>query len=253
VTQGDAWTHDGFLGGRLKLWQPKEGYRAATDPVLLAAAVPAELGQSVLELGCGVGVASFCLMSRVVGVSVTGLEVQPDYAAAARRNGEETGLPLEVVEGDLMAMPQTLRARQFDHVMANPPWFEASSGTAPIGAGRAVAHVEGAAGIDAFIDAGLRRLAPGGRYLMIQRAERLADILSALGSKVGDVMILPIAARQGRAAKRVIVSARKGVGGPLKLCAPLILHEGERHLVDGDDYTRIARAILRDAQKLTLD
>ena len=48
---------DGFLGGRLKIFQPKSGYRAATDPVFLAAAVPAQAGQSVLELGCGAGVA----------------------------------------------------------------------------------------------------------------------------------------------------------------------------------------------------
>ena len=50
-------TEDGFLGGRLQILQPRKGYRAGTDPVLLAAAVPAQAGQSVLELGCGAGVA----------------------------------------------------------------------------------------------------------------------------------------------------------------------------------------------------
>ena len=54
-------TDDGFLGQRLHILQPRQGYRAATDPVLLAAAVPAQSGQSVLELGCGAGVASLCL------------------------------------------------------------------------------------------------------------------------------------------------------------------------------------------------
>ena len=48
-------SHDQFLGGRLMVAQPKTGYRAGVDPVLLAASVPAVRGESVLELGCGVG------------------------------------------------------------------------------------------------------------------------------------------------------------------------------------------------------
>jgi tRNA1Val (adenine37-N6)-methyltransferase len=68
------------------VWQPKNGYRAGVDPVLLAAACPARPGDRVLELGCGVGVASLCLATRVDAVSVTGIERQADYAALARRN-----------------------------------------------------------------------------------------------------------------------------------------------------------------------
>jgi tRNA1(Val) A37 N6-methylase TrmN6 len=62
---------DGFLGGQLRLAQPEIGYRAGIDPVLLAAACPAQRGQEVLELGCGVGVASLCLGRRVLGLNLT--------------------------------------------------------------------------------------------------------------------------------------------------------------------------------------
>ncbi|MGB7263813.1 MAG: methyltransferase, partial [Albidovulum sp.] len=79
-------TEDGFLGGRLRISQPRDGYRAAMDPVLLAAAVPARAGDTVLELGCGAGVASLCLASRVPGLALTGLELQSGYAALARAN-----------------------------------------------------------------------------------------------------------------------------------------------------------------------
>jgi tRNA1Val (adenine37-N6)-methyltransferase len=100
VSGGDL-TRDAFLGGRLHVWQPKQGYRAGTDPVFLAAACPAQAGDSVLELGCGVGVASLCLGARVSGLTLTGIERQGDYAALARRNAEEAGLKLEVVEADI--------------------------------------------------------------------------------------------------------------------------------------------------------
>ena len=62
-----ALTEDAFLGGRLRLLQPAQGYRAGVDPVLLAASVPAMLGQRVLELGCGVGAALLCLGRRGTG------------------------------------------------------------------------------------------------------------------------------------------------------------------------------------------
>jgi len=119
----DDLTCDAFLGGKLHLWQPRRGrgYRAGVDPVLLAASIEATAGQSVLELGCGVGAAVLCLGARVPGLTLTGCELQPAYAELARRNG---GAALEVVEADLTDMPLHLRQRQFDHVLANPPYFD---------------------------------------------------------------------------------------------------------------------------------
>ncbi|MEL6434627.1 MAG: methyltransferase, partial [Pseudomonadota bacterium] len=58
-------TKDDFLGGRLQLLQPRAGYRAGIDPVLLAASVEARKGQSILDLGCGVGTAALCIGRRV--------------------------------------------------------------------------------------------------------------------------------------------------------------------------------------------
>ena len=62
--EDDALSCDAFLGGRLRIWQPRAGYRAGIDPVMLAAAVPARPRQSVLELGCGAGTASLCLAAQ---------------------------------------------------------------------------------------------------------------------------------------------------------------------------------------------
>ena len=58
-------SEDTLLGGRVKLRQPRHGYRAAIDPVLLAAAVPAGHGDTVLDIGCGAGAAGLCILSRV--------------------------------------------------------------------------------------------------------------------------------------------------------------------------------------------
>ena len=101
----DLHSYDQFLGGRLTVAQPKTGYRAGVDPVLLAASVPAGRGESVLELGCGVGVASLCLAARVPGLKITGVEIQPDAAILAAQNAQHNGCKLTVITGDI-ASPQ---------------------------------------------------------------------------------------------------------------------------------------------------
>ncbi|MPQ92839.1 tRNA1(Val) (adenine(37)-N6)-methyltransferase [Thioclava sp. JE_KL1] len=247
----DELTVDGFLGGRLRIAQPRAGYRAAMDPVLLAAACPAQAGQSVLELGCGAGVASLCLGWRVPGLAQSGMELQPAYADLARRNAAENGVALEVIEGDLAQMPADLRARSFDHVIANPPYFGPEDGTPAADPGRERAQRE-ATPISAWLDAGLRRLKPEGRITLIQQADRLADLLVGLHGRTGAITVLPIAPRVGRTARRVIVTARKGARTPLQLLAPLILHSAPMHSRDAEDLTEIAREILREGQKLPI-
>jgi tRNA1(Val) A37 N6-methylase TrmN6 len=243
-------TDDAFLGGRLRLWQPATGYRAAMDPVLLAAAVPARAGEAVLDLGCGAGAAALCLAARVPGLALAGLELQGDYAALARANAARNDLALQVTEGDVAAMPVGLRARVFDHVLTNPPYYGAS-GPAATDAGRDLALRE-ALPLGDWIAAGLRRLRPGGRITVIQSADRLADLLAALAPGAGSVAVLPVAPRDGRPARRVIVSARKGGRGALRLLAPLVLHAAPAHAGDGEDFTDAARAVLRDAAALPL-
>lgn len=245
-------TCDDFLGGSIKIWQPKKGYRAATDPVFLGAAVNAKAGQSVLELGCGAGTALACLCHRVSGVNGFGLEVQSDYADLARRNSDENGLGLSIHNGSLLEMPNELREISFDHVFANPPFYDPSATSAPENRGRDLAHREGEAQLYDWVSVGLRRLKPRGYFTMIHRAERLGDILTALHGKAGDIRVLPLSARSRREAGRVIVRARKGVVGPLKLLAPMILHSGDAHMHDQGSFLPEVRKVLRNIQPIVM-
>lgn len=233
---------DAFLGGRLRLSQVP-GYRAGADPVFLAAAVPARPGESVLDLGTGAGTALFCLAARVQGLHLAGLERDPEAVALARANAAANAIDAEIVEGDLAAMPASLRARSFDHVMMNPPFF--AHGTAsPDPARRGARHAE--TPLAAWLDAGVRRLASGGSLTVIARAERLAELLAGLDARLGALTLRPLAARAGRPAKLVLLTGRKGARAPLALLAPFIVHEGDSHLSDGDDHTPAATAILRE-------
>lgn len=245
-------TCDAFLGGRLRLWQPRRGYRAAIDPVLLAAFSPADAGARVLDLGCGAGAAGLCLAARVPGIELHGLELQPDYAALARRNGVENAMPVTVHEGDLRRPPAALRALAFDLVLANPPFHPAAGASPAADPGRDRAQREGEADLADWIAAGLRRLRPGGVLALVHLTTRLPGILAALDGRAGATEILPLAARADRAAARLLVRARKGARTPLTLHPPLVLHRGVAHEGDGESFTMTAQEVLRGGAGLLI-
>ena len=243
----DELSDDKFLCGRLRLLQPLKGYRAATDPVLLAAACPARPGDSVLDLGCGAGAASLCLGLRVPGLALSGLEVQPDYAELARRNAIRNGIALEVHDGDLARMPKALR-RDFDHVIANPPYYGSGGSPSPE-AGRARA-MQVQTPLADWVATAARRLRPGGWLTLILITEGLPEVLSAMAPRLGSAAVLPLAPREGRPALRVLVQARKGGRAPFRLLSPFVIHQGAAHDGDRESYTPAANAVLRDGADL---
>ena len=245
-------TTDGFLGGQINIEQPRNGFRSGIDAVLLAAAVPAKSGESVLELGCGAGAASLCLAARVPGLELTGVEISPEMAELAKLNAARNGVDMKIVEADVSDMPDEIRKLNFDHVFLNPPYFRQGTVSPPNGAAKAVAHAETETGLTAWIDAAYKRLKPKGRLTVIQKAERFADLLSALDDRLGDITLKPIAPRKGKPAELVILSARKGAKGAPRLLAPLILHKGKAHRTDGDDYRAEVGRMLRRGEALVL-
>ena len=244
----DDLTQDAFLCGKLQLWQPRHGYRAATDPVLLAAACPALPGQSVLDLGCGVGAAAFCLARRVPDLRLAGLEVQPDYAALARRNAVENGIAMRVEVGDLADMPKALRV-DFDHVIANPPYYP-KGGTPSPNAGRATA-LQIDTPLGDWVLAASRRLAPGGWLTLICGADGLPEVLAAMAGKLGSAAVLPLTAREGKPALRILLRARKTGRAAFRLLAPFVIHHGTFHDGDRESYTARASEILRGGESLS--
>ncbi len=244
----DDATQDGFLGGRIKLWQPRKGYRAGVDPVILAATVPGDV-RCVLDVGCGVGAAGLCLAARLPDVAVTGLEVQPDYAALARRNARDNALDFDVIEGDLADMPRTLRDRQFDHVIANPPYFRRDQTTPAQDAGRETAMGEGAP-LSAWVEACARRVRDRGEVTMIQRAERLPELLALFTGLLGSVRVLPLIPRAGRDSQLVLIRGQKGGRADFRLHAGVQIHVSPTHAGDRPDYAPAIRTVLHDAAAL---
>ncbi|MCV2894409.1 tRNA1(Val) (adenine(37)-N6)-methyltransferase [Lentibacter sp. XHP0401] len=241
-------THDAFLGGRLKLWQPKQGYRAGVDPVLLAATISAKAGESVLDLGCGAGAAALCLGTRIEGLDLHGLEIQPFYADLALKNASENRIALTVHRGNVNEMPASLKERRFNHVLTNPPYFDRGTGSKAPDEGRETAL--GGASLPLWLEAAARRLAPKGYLTLICRTERVPELLTALPDYLGSIELWPILPRTEQASQLVLLRARHSGKAAFRLHAGLVMHEGTRHMRDAESYAPNVSAVLRNAAAL---
>ncbi|WP_298126781.1 methyltransferase [Brevundimonas sp.] len=236
-----------LLNGRVRLLQPARGYRAGMDAALLAAAVAARPGETVLEAGCGAGAVLCQIGARRPAVRFLGVEREADMAALARRNLVLNGLDGEVAEADVAAGFAALDRPRADWGVSNPPFFDDPQALrAPDPAKRGAWIADD--GLEAWTDFLLAGLRDGGRILMIHRADRLADLLALLGRKAGSFRILPIQPHADRPAKRVIVQAVRMGRAPLVLLPALVLHDGS-----DAKHAPAAEAILRGGAALDLD
>jgi tRNA1(Val) A37 N6-methylase TrmN6 len=224
-------SRDGFLGGRLTLAQPRRGFRAGLDSVLLGAALrPASA--SLLDLGAGVGTAALCAMVHALRLTATLVEADPEMLALAARNLAanhlaERGrvLALDVTAPGQVRAAAGLPSDHFATVIANPPFFVEGRGTPPQPVRQAARHQpEGA--LDLWVRTAAAHAAPGGEVIFIHPAETLPDLLHAFGKRLGALTVLPLVPREGEAATRVLVRGVKGSRAPLTLLASRVLHVG---------------------------
>src|SRR6202047_4792854 len=94
-------TEDAFLGGQLRLRQPKKGHRAGHDAILLAAATSANPGDRVVDFGAGVGAAGLAVAKRVAGIELVLVEIDETLAGLSRGNAASTALAADVMVLDV--------------------------------------------------------------------------------------------------------------------------------------------------------
>jgi len=248
-----SFTDDGFLGDRVQVLQPEKGYRAGIDAVMLAAAVPTEPGDHVLDLGAGVGVASLCLASRCLDVKVTGLEIQSALVETAFENIKRNDLELRarIIEGSISEKAAILADKDvaygsFDHVMTNPPFYEQEKIWDSPNDSKATAHALEGVSLEEWLRVTCAMAKPKGTVTIIHRADALPDLLKGVEGKLGNLIAFPLWPGAGKEASRVLLQGVKGSRAPFRLASGLLLH--------GDDsgFTAEADAILRNGAALPL-
>jgi tRNA1(Val) A37 N6-methylase TrmN6 len=223
-------TEDAFLGGQLRLRQPRSGHRAGHDAMLLAAATAARPDDRVAEFGAGVGAAGLALAKRIGGVALTLIEVDPQLALLARDNAAANDIAADVVVLDVTSGAEAfaavgLVADSADVVLMNPPFNDAARHHASPDQARASAHVADTETLERWIHAGRRLLKSGGALTLIWRADGLSEVLAALGRGFGSLVMLPVHSDAAKPAIRVLIRAIKGGRAPTRILASLLLKD----------------------------
>jgi len=243
TSSAEEYTEDYLLNGRVALRQPRQGFRAGLDAVLLAAFIPAKPGETVLEAGPGSGAAFLCLAARVPRLAIRAVEREAAMAALARDNAARAGLTAQIEEGDVADLSMARRLGPVAHGFANPPYWP--GGTPPPGAIRRAATHEAGPGLSQWVEFLAAAIAPRGSLSLILPAARFDKAVAAAEEAgFGAMELLPLWPRAGVAAKRVLLRARKGARGPARVLPGLVLHEADGR------FTQAAEGILRNAAPL---
>jgi len=227
----DGLTEDAFLGGQLRLRQPRTGHRAGHDAILLAAATPAGQGDRVVEFGAGIGAAGLALAHRVGGIRLALVEIDQELAVLARANAVANAIAADVHVLDVTADAGVFAAAGLapdgaDVVLMNPPFNDPARHRVSPNQARQIAHVATADTLSAWVHAARRILKSNGVLTMIWRADGIAEVLAALSRGFGSLTILPVHGEAGRPAIRVVVRAVKGGRAPIRILPSLMLNEG---------------------------
>ena len=152
------------------------------DAVLLSAFVKVKPKQRVLDLGTGTGVIPILLEAKTPGEHFTGLEIQPDSADMARRSVALNGLTdkIDIVTGDIKDASKIFGASSFDIITTNPPYMIGQHGLQNGNEAKTIARHEILCDLEDILREGSRLLREHGRFYMVHRPFRLAEILSKM-------------------------------------------------------------------------
>lgn len=224
------YTEDAFLGGRLRLRQPRTGHRAGHDAMLLAAATSARTGCRAVDLGAGVGAAGLALARRIEGIDLALVEIDAALAELARDNAATNAIAAEAIVLDVESGAEAfatagLAPDSVDVVLMNPPFNGGLRHRASPDALRASAHVAGEGLLARWVHAARRILKSGGVLTLIWRADGIAEVLAALDRGFGSLAIQPVHGEAGVPAIRILVRAVKGGRAPARILPGLMLND----------------------------
>ena len=239
------------MGNKLEIFQLSEGYRGNIDSVLIAASLAVKSGQKVLELGCGNGVALCCLLYRIRGIEAFAIEIDKSAADLCKQNIKANKLQATIFNNDLTDNIEELENVLFDHVFMNPPFFKKGSVKTSSNQSSFRAKVETVA-LSVWISIAMKQCKPNGKITIIQRVDRLPDIIETINYQFGCITVQPLSSFEYTEPKTIIVQATKCSRAPFKLLRPKIIHS--KDVTTGKvGYNEEFQKILREGHPLLLN
>lgn len=152
------------------------------DAVLLSGFAQVKKDERALDLGTGTGIIPLLLSAKTEGIHFTGLEIQEESADMARRSVALNGLEekIEIVTGDIKDASARFGASSFDVITTNPPYMIGDHGLKNDNEAKTIARHEILCDLEDVLRESSRILKTHGRFYMVHRPFRLAEILGKM-------------------------------------------------------------------------
>lgn len=206
--------------------QKKNGFCFGMDAVLLSGFAWARRGERVLDLGTGTGIIPILLAAKTEGEHFTGLEIQEEMVDMAHRSVQLNGLEerVSMVQGDIREASRIFGRASFDVVTSNPPYMNDRHGLKNPELPKAIARHEVLCTLEDVVREAAAVVKPGGRFYLVHRPRRLAEILSVLREyRLEPKRMKLVHPFVDREANMVLIEAARGGGAMMRVEAPVIV------------------------------
>lgn len=212
----------------LKIIQKTDGFCFGMDAVLLSGFASVKPGERALDLGTGTGIIPLLLSAKTKGDHFTGLEIQTEIMKMAQRSVALNGLEkkIDIIQGDIKEASRIFGAASFDVVTSNPPYMNDAHGLKNPGDVKAISRHEVLCTLEDVVREGTKALKPGGRFYMVHRPHRLAEIITVMRQyKLEPKRMKFVHPFADKDANMVLIEAVRGGGAWLKLEPPVIIYK----------------------------
>ena len=212
----------------LKIIQKTDGFCFGMDAVLLSGFASVKPGERALDLGTGTGIIPLLLSAKTKGDHFTGLEIQTEIMKMAQRSVASNGLEkkIDIIQGDIKEASRIFGAASFDVVTSNPPYMNDAHGLKNPGDVKAISRHEVLCTLEDVVREGTKALKPGGRFYMVHRPHRLAEIITVMRQyKLEPKRMKFVHPFADKDANMVLIEAVRGGGAWLKLEPPVIVYK----------------------------
>ena len=210
-----------------RIIQKKKGFCFGMDAVLLSGFAQVKEGEVAVDLGTGTGIIPILLEAKTNGKHFTGLEIQEEVAEMAGRSVRLNQLEnrVDIVRGDIKEASRLFGKASFDVVTSNPPYMNDNHGLKNPELPKAIARHEVFCTLDDVCREASLLLKSGGRFYMVHRPHRLAEIITALKTyKLEPKRMKLVHPFVDKEANMVLIEAVRGGRSMMKVEAPIIVY-----------------------------
>ena len=211
-----------------KIIQDRKRFCFGMDAVLLSGFAQVKENEKVLDMGTGTGIIPILLEAKTVGEDFYALEIQQDSADMAKRSVILNHLEekVHIVQGDIKEASVIFKPASFDVVTCNPPYMTENHGIENFEEPKAIARHEIKCTLDDVIREAAKVLKPGGRFYMVHRPFRLAEIMNVLTKyRLEPKRMQLVYPYIDREPNMVLIEALKGGNSRVTVEPPLIVYK----------------------------